>query len=136
MTVSEVKQMDNKQLVELAAQLRETIIATVSKNGGHLASNLGMVEATIALHRAFNSPQDKLIFDVGHQCYAHKILTGRGDRFSTIRTYQGLSGFNNPFESEHDVMYEGHCGTSLSAALGVAEANRLQGKDDYTVAIV
>ncbi len=133
---ADVKTLSSSQLTELAQELRETIICTVSKNGGHLASNLGVVEATIALHRVFNSPQDKFIFDVGHQCYAHKLLTGRVEGFDTLRQYGGTSGFCNPRESEHDPLYEGHCGTSLSAALGIAEANRMQGKEDYTVAIV
>ena len=135
-TAADIKKMSPSECKELAQELRERIIASVSKNGGHLASNLGVVEATIALHRVFDSPKDKFLFDVGHQCYAHKILTGRGERFETLRQYGGISGFSNPFESEHDPMYEGHCGTSLSAALGIAEANRMQGKDDYTVAIV
>ncbi|MBR2903272.1 MAG: 1-deoxy-D-xylulose-5-phosphate synthase, partial [Clostridia bacterium] len=135
-TISQLKTLSDDQLKELAGEIRETIITTVSKNGGHLASNLGMVEATIALHRVFDSPKDKFVFDVGHQCYAHKLLTGRVEGFETLRQYGGTSGFCNPFESEHDVMYEGHCGTSLSAALGLAEANARQGKKDYVVAIV
>lgn len=135
-SLTQLKTLSKAQIKELAQGIREKIIATVAQSGGHLASNLGVVEATIALHKTFNSPDDKFVFDVGHQCYAHKILTGRADAFDTIRTYGGLSGFSNPFESEHDVLYEGHCGTSLSAALGIAEANALQGKENYTVAIV
>lgn len=134
--LSEVKEMSFKELHILSDQLREKIIDTVSKNGGHLASNLGMVEATVALHRVFNSPNDKIIFDVGHQSYAHKILTGRDDRFDTIRTYGGISGFPCRDESEHDVLNEGHSGTSISSALGIAEANKLAGNDNYVVAVV
>ncbi len=120
----------------LAKELREKIIETVANNGGHLSSNLGMVEPTIALHTVFSSPKDKLIFDVGHQCYAHKLLTGRSDSFSTLRNFGGISGFPNRFESCHDVLTEGHSGTSISSALGIAEAERLSGGDAYTVAIV
>ncbi len=132
----DLKNLDTKQLDELAQDIRKLILNTVSENGGHLSSNLGMVEATIALHKAFDSPNDKIIFDVGHQCYAHKILTGRKDSFSTLRTYGGISGFTNRNESEHDIFFEGHAGTSLSSALGIAEANKINGIDNYTVAVV
>ncbi len=135
-TPSDLKNLPSDRLSELSEEIREAIIETVSKNGGHLASNLGMVEPTVVLHRVFDSPKDKIIFDVGHQCYAHKLLTGRYDRFSTIRKFGGLSGFTNPKESEHDVFYEGHSGTSVSAALGIATANKLRGDDSYTVAVV
>ena len=128
--------MSQAEISELADAIRKQIIESVSKNGGHLASNLGMVEATIALHRVFNSPNDKLIFDVGHQCYAHKLLTGRWDDFNTLREYGGISGFSNRFESNHDILNEGHCGTSISAAIGIATANKIIGCTDYTVAIV
>ena len=134
--LSELKTMSYKQMTALSQEIREKIIDTVSQNGGHLSSNLGMVEATVALHKVFNSPNDKFVFDVGHQCYAHKIITGREDEFSTLRTYGGISGFPNRKESKHDVLNEGHSGTSISAALGIAEANKLMGKDDYTVAII
>ncbi len=122
----------------LAGEIRQKIISTISENGGHLASNLGMVEATIAIHRVFNSPEDKLIFDVGHQCYTHKLLTGRYGDFSTIRKKDGISGFTSPAESEHDILFAGHSGTSLSAALGIAVAEKLIHGDNapYTVAIV
>ncbi len=122
----------------LACKIRQKIISTISENGGHLASNLGMVEATIAIHRVFDSPRDKLIFDVGHQCYTHKLLTGRYGDFSTIRKKDGISGFTSPAESEHDVLFAGHSGTSLSAALGIATAEKLTHGDNapYTVAIV
>ncbi len=133
---SDIKNMTDAELSSLAAELRETIISTVAKNGGHLASNLGMVETTIALHKAFDSPNDKIIFDVGHQCYTHKLLTGRREEFATLRRHGGISGFTARGESSHDVAFEGHCGTSVSVALGLAEANRLQGKNDYVVAVV
>ncbi len=134
--LKELKGMSYKQLTALSQEIREKIIDTVSKNGGHLSSNLGMVEATVALHKVFDSPNDKFIFDVGHQCYAHKIITGRDDEFSTLRTYGGISGFPNRGESEHDILNEGHSGTSISSALGIAEANKLMGKENYTVAII
>lgn len=135
-SIEQLKMLSREEIAALAKELRETIIDVSSSCGGHLASNLGVVELTIALHRVFNSPQDKFLFDVGHQCYAHKLLTGRADSFQNLRQKGGASGFPNPTESEHDPLYEGHCGTSLSAALGFAEANRLQGKDDFVVAIV
>jgi len=110
-------------------------VTTVSANGGHLASNLGAVELTIALHRVFDSPRDKIIWDVGHQSYVHKLLTGRRERFSTIRQYGGLSGFTSRSESEHDPFGAGHASTSISAALGMAIARDLAG-DDYNVVAV
>ncbi|MBQ8545627.1 MAG: 1-deoxy-D-xylulose-5-phosphate synthase [Clostridia bacterium] len=134
--LQQLKGMSNKQMIELCAKIRKQIIDTVSTNGGHLASNLGMVEATVALHKVFNSPNDKIIFDVGHQSYAHKIITGREDSFSTLRQFGGISGFPNRAESEHDILNEGHSGTSISAAIGIAEANKLQGKDNYTIAVI
>ena len=132
--LSQIKSMAPKELGALCPEIREEIIDAVSKNGGHLSSNLGMVEATVALHKVFNSPEDKIIFDVGHQAYAHKIITGRS--LDTLRTYGGISGFPSKKESEHDVLYEGHSGTSISAALGIAEANRLNGSDSYAVAVI
>ena len=132
--LAEIKQKTPKELKQLSCDLREEIIDAVSKNGGHLASNLGMVEATIALHKVFNSPNDKIIFDVGHQSYAHKIITGRD--LSSLRKFGGISGFPNRQESEHDILNEGHSGTSISAALGIAEANRLNGSDDCVVAVI
>ena len=134
--ISTVKKMSFSELEILSQDIRNMILDVVSKNGGHLASNLGMVEATIALHRVFNSPQDSLVFDVGHQCYAHKILTGRIREFSTLRKYNGLSGFSNKSESEHDILNAGHCGASISAALGIAEANRINRKNSFAVAVV
>ena len=105
---ADVKKIDKGDLPKLAEECREALIDTVSENGGHLASNLGVVELTIALHRVFNSPKDKIIWDVGHQCYTHKLLTGRYSEFSTLRTQDGLSGFSNPNESEHDIFFSGH----------------------------
>lgn len=110
----DLQKMDPAQLEELATEIREKILSCVSETEGHLASNLGMVEATIALHRAFDSPQDAILFDVGHQAYAHKLLTGRYESFDTIRQYGGISGFTNREESEHDVLTAGaqraaHC---------------------------
>ena len=134
--LNEIKNMSSKELNGLCTELREKIIKAVSKNGGHLASNLGMVEATVALHTVFNSPSDKIIFDVGHQSYAHKILTGREQDIDSLRTFGGISGFPRREESVHDVFSEGHSGTSASSALGVAEANRLLGKKDYAVAVI
>ncbi len=132
----DIKNLSMQEMETLAAEMRETILRVVSKNGGHLGSNLGIVETTIALHKEFNSPEDKIIFDVGHQCYPHKLLTGRYENFATLRTFGGVSGFPNRSENEHDALNEGHCGTSISAALGVATANKLKGSDAYTVAIV
>lgn len=132
----DIKSLSPDELYHLSGEIRNKIVETVSKNGGHLASNLGMVEATVALHKVFDLPNDKLVFDVGHQCYTHKLLTGRYDSFSTIRQYGGISGFPNKSESEYDVLNEGHSGTSVSAALGIARANKLNGNDNYAVAIV
>ncbi len=131
-----LKQLNIHEMEELANEIRETMIETVSKNGGHLSSNLGIVELTIALHKVFNSPKDKFVWDVGHQIYAHKLLTGRDNDFNTLRTENGISGFCAPNESEHDTFYSGHSSTSISAALGIAEANKKLGKKDYTVAII
>lgn len=132
----DIKKISKKNLPLLADEIRATIINTVSKNGGHLSSNLGVVELSIALHRVFDSPKDKFVWDVGHQIYAHKILTGRFDSFDTLRKENGISGFSAPNESEHDPFYSGHSSTSISAALGIAAANKQFGKDDYTVAVI
>ncbi len=132
----DLKTLTLEEMQILAGEIRNMILKTVSENGGHLASNLGITEATLVLHQEFDSPNDKIIFDVGHQCYPHKLLTGRYERFSTLRKFNGISGFPNREESEHDILNEGHCGTSISAALGIAAANKLQGNDDYTIAIV
>lgn len=133
---SDLKKLDEKQLPLLASEVREKIISTVSENGGHLASNLGVVELTIALHRVFNSPNDKIIWDVGHQVYTHKLLTGRFGDFDTLRKKDGLSGFSRPNESEHDIVFSGHSSTSVSTALGIAAANAVNGKKDYAIAVL
>lgn len=132
---SDIRSMPVSRLYELAAELRKKIIETVSSNGGHLAPNLGVVELTLALHKVFESPADKIVWDVGHQCYVHKIITGRGDRFDSLRKYGGLSGFPRPDESDHDAFAAGHSSTSISAALGMAVARDLRG-EKYSVAAV
>ncbi|MDR1664703.1 MAG: 1-deoxy-D-xylulose-5-phosphate synthase, partial [Clostridiales bacterium] len=125
-SVKELKRLSIEQLEKLAAEIREFLIAGVSHTGGHLASNLGVVELTLALHRVFNSPNDKIVWDVGHQSYVHKILTGRRGRFETLRQLDGLSGFPKPGESRHDAFGTGHSSTSISAALGLATARDLK----------
>jgi len=124
------------ELPELAAELREKIIETVAHNGGHLASSLGMVELTLALHYVFQTPDDLLVWDVGHQAYAHKLVTGRGDRFSTLRQMDGLSGFPKPKESSYDAFGVGHSSTSISAALGMVLAREIQEKPGRAIAII
>lgn len=128
--------MSVSELKELAEDIRQCIITTTSANGGHLAPNLGVVELTIALHRVLNSPEDKIIWDVGHQCYAHKLLTGRREQFPTIRQYGGLSGFTSRQESPHDPFSAGHGSTSISAALGFATARDLKGTDERVIAVI
>ncbi len=132
----DVKKLKEEQLPFLCHEIRNVLMETVAQNGGHLASNLGVVELTVALHRCFDSPQDKIIFDVGHQCYTHKLLTGRYDQFSSLRKQGGLSGFTRPDESDHDQFVSGHSSTSISAALGLSVAGQLQNKDYYTVAVI
>ncbi len=132
----DVKNLNETQIEGLCEEIREIIVSTVSKNGGHLASNLGAVELTVALHRAFSSPDDAIIFDVGHQCYTHKLLTGRFDRFSTIRTENGLSGYMRPEESEHDPFITGHSSNSISAAYGIYKAKKLNGEEGTAVAVI
>ncbi len=132
----DVKKMDSVQLQRLCSEIRDCIITTVSKNGGHLASNLGAVELTVALHRAFSSPTDAIIFDVGHQCYTHKLLTGRFEGFSTLRTENGISGFMRPNESEHDPFITGHSSNSISAAYGIYRAKKLKGEKGTAVAVI
>ncbi len=132
----DIKKLNAEELKLLCAEIREKILDTVSKNGGHLASNLGIVEATVMLHRIFSSPEDSVIFDVSHQAYAHKLLTGRYESFGTLRREGGISGFTNRGESEHDVFTFGHSGSSVSAALGIASANKLKGSGAYTIAVI
>ncbi len=133
---SDLKGLSLAALEKLAAELRHEIITTVNTTGGHLASNLGVVELTIALHRVFNSPEDKIIWDVGHQSYVHKLLTGRRKEFSSLRQYGGLSGFTCRDESEHDPFGAGHASTSISAALGMVIARDLAGDDYHVVAVI
>ena len=133
---ADIKKLSIEQLTELSDEIRKTLINTVSETGGHLASNLGVVELTIALHKVFNSPHDKIVWDVGHQVYVHKLLTGRYDRFSTLRQYGGLSGFPSPDESEHDTFFSGHSSTSVSAAYGIATANKLKGNKHHAIAVI
>lgn len=132
----ELKKLDAAQITLLCGEIRDKIIGTVSKNGGHLASNLGTVELTVALHRSFNSPSDSIIFDVGHQCYTHKLLTGRYEQFDTLRALGGISGFMRPSESVFDPFVTGHSSNSVSAATGIAKADTLLKNGNYTVAVV
>ena len=133
---ADLKRVPAEKLPEIARELRERIIAVTSENGGHVAPNLGVVELSVALHRVFDVPKDKIVFDVSHQCYAHKILTGRGARFGTLRQTDGISGFCNRKESEADAFGSGHAGTALSAALGIAAARDRLGGDEHVVAVV
>ncbi|MCJ7575603.1 MAG: 1-deoxy-D-xylulose-5-phosphate synthase, partial [Dehalococcoidia bacterium] len=133
---SDVKRLDQDELGQLCSELRELLIGRVGENGGHLASNLGAVELTVALHRIFDSPKDKIIWDVGHQSYVHKLLTGRKKQFPSLRQYHGLSGFPDREESPHDVFTTGHGGTSISAALGMALTRDLSGGDYHVVAVI
>lgn len=132
----DLKKLNINELEILATEIRTKMIETVSQNGGHLSSNLGVVELSIAMHKIFNSPKDKFVWDVGHQVYAHKLLTGRFNKFDTLRTENGISGFCAPNESIHDTFYSGHSSTSISSALGIAEANKRLGKNDYTIAVI
>lgn len=133
---SDIKSLSFEELDILAGEVRKVLIDTVSQNGGHLASNLGVVELSIALHRVFDSPKDKIIWDVGHQVYTHKLLTGRYADFSSIRKENGLSGFSCPRESDHDIFFSGHSSTSISAALGVATANSISGDKHTAIAVI
>ena len=133
---NDIKALTENDLQVLCAEIRDAMVTTVSKNGGHLSSNLGVVELTVALHRVFNSPVDQFVFDVGHQCYTHKLLTGRFDRFDTLRTENGIAGFPKPVESEHDIVIGGHSSTSISSACGLARAKTLTGEPGHVVAIV
>ncbi|GKV54185.1 1-deoxy-D-xylulose-5-phosphate synthase [Sporosarcina sp. NCCP-2222] len=131
-----VKNLDKDQLTELAASIRKFLIENLSVTGGHIGPNLGVVELTIALHKMFDSPEDKIIWDVGHQAYVHKILTGRAGDFNTLRQFKGLSGFPKMLESEHDVWETGHSSTSLSAAMGMAAARDIQKGKNYVIPII
>ena len=132
----DLKALPKEAMIPLAAEIRAELVDIVTKNGGHLASNLGIVELTLAIHRVFDSPHDHIIFDVGHQSYVHKMITGRADKMDTLRTAGGISGFTKRSESEHDCFGAGHSSTSLSAALGFAMSDKLRGSDAYTIAVI
>ncbi|MCK9224741.1 MAG: 1-deoxy-D-xylulose-5-phosphate synthase, partial [Candidatus Muirbacterium halophilum] len=134
--ISRIKKLTYDETSELCAELRDYIIDVVSKNGGHLASSLGAVEISVLLHRILSTPEDKIIWDVGHQAYAHKILTGRIDEFQTLRTYGGISGFPRTCESPHDAFSVGHSSTSISAAVGYAVGKKQQNKNNTIVAVI
>ena len=133
---ADIKKLSDKEVVSLCEEIRERLVTTVANNGGHLSSNLGVVELSVAIHRVFDSPKDHIIFDVGHQSYVHKLLTGREKDFDSLRTPGGISGFPKRSESEHDAFGTGHSSTSLSAGLGFAEADKLNGSDAYTVVVL
>ncbi len=132
----DLRRLDDRQLTELAAEIRDELVRTCSPRGGHLGPNLGVVELTIAIHRVFESPRDKVVFDTGHQAYVHKMLTGRAGQFDTLRTEGGLSGYPNPAESEHDLVENSHASTALSYADGLAKAYAIRGEDRHVVAVV
>src|ERR1700679_3486038 len=132
---ADVKKIALEELPTLAQEIRDELISVLSQTGGHLGPNLGVVELTIALHRVFDTPADKVLFDVSHQGYVHKLLTGRRERFSTIRQYQGLNGFLLRTESEHDCYGAGHAGTALSAGLGMAVARDRRGSKENVVVV-
>ncbi len=134
--IPELHKITDAEAQELCNRLRREIIETVSHTGGHLASNLGAVELTVALHRVFHTGKDRLVFDVGHQCYAHKILTGRGDAMDTLRTFGGLAGYPKPDESVHDAFIAGHASNSVSVAVGMARARTLMGEDYHIAALI
>jgi len=135
-TPADLRALPDEAIPALCREIRAELVRTVTKNGGHLASNLGAVELSVAMHRVFDCPRDHIIFDVGHQSYVHKMLTGRYERFDTLRRGGGISGFTKRSESEYDCFGAGHSSTSLSAALGFAQADRMAGSDAYTVAVV
>ena len=132
----DIKQLNSSELTALCGELRTFLVDSVSTTGGHLASNLGAVELTVAIHKVFNTETDRLVFDVGHQCYVHKALTGRRELFSTLRQFQGISGFPKPNESVHDAFVAGHASNSVSVALGMARARTLTGEDYSVVALI
>ena len=133
---ADLKLLSNEELSILASEIRQEIVSVTSKTGGHVASSLGAVEIILALHSLLDCPKDKIVFDVGHQAYAHKLVTGRLKDFPTLRTYGGMSGFPKPSESPYDVHYSGHASDSLSVALGLAEARDLSGADNKVVALI
>ena len=133
---NDIKQFHIDELPKIAGEIRTFLIDSISKTGGHLASNLGVVELTIALHYAFDLENDKIVWDVGHQAYTHKILSGRADRFDSLRQFGGISGFPKCEEDPSDAFNTGHSSTSISAALGFSVANELQGKNNYSIAVI
>ena len=133
---SDVRKLKISELKVLANEVREELISAVSETGGHLGAGLGVVELTVVLHYVFNTPSDKLIWDVGHQAYPHKILTGRKDKIRTLRKGNGLSGFTKRSESEYDPFGAAHSSTSISSGLGIAVANKLSNKSDDVVAVI
>src|SRR5512138_3829111 len=132
----DLKALAATDLPRLCQEIRDEIVQTCARTGGHLGSSLGAVELNVALHYVFDSPEDKLVFDVGHQAYAHKLLTGRREQFRTIRLPGGLAGFPERHESEHDAFGVGHASTAISAALGMIEAKRMTGEEGRVVAVV
>ena len=132
----DLKPLSHDELAQVAKEVRETIISVITERGGHLASNLGVVELTLALHRAFDSPVDRIVWDTTNQCYTHKLVTGRRDEFKNIRLEGGLSGFGEPSESDHDTLAAGHAGTGLSIALGIAEGAAIRKEGSWTIAVV
>jgi 1-deoxy-D-xylulose-5-phosphate synthase len=133
---ADLSKLSTEQIISLAEEIRQDLVASVTNSGGHLASNLGVVELTIALHRVFQSPRDKIVWDVGHQSYVHKLLTGRRSRFATLRQYKGLSGYTDRSESEHDPFGSGHASTSISAALGIALGRDLRHEEYSVIAVI
>ena len=133
---SDLRQLSDDQLIELAAEIRDFLVRAVAVRGGHLGPNLGVVELTIALHRALDSPVDRIVWDTGHQAYVHKLLTGRQDDFANLRTLGGLSGYPSRAESPHDVIENSHASTALGYALGLAEAGRAGSGEGRVVAVV
>ena len=132
----DLKKLTDQQLTDLATEIRDVLVETVTRTGGHLGPNLGMVEITLAMHRVFDSPRDRLLFDIGHQAYVHKLVTGRAGEFGTLRQQGGLSGYPSQAESEHDVIENCHASTALSYADGLAKAYRVRGEDRHVVALI
>src|SRR5437762_7244265 len=133
---ADLRALGREELAQLCREIREYTVEAVQQTGGHISSSLGATELTVALHRVFDSPRDKLVWDTGHQGYVHKLLTGRRERFGTLRQFGGISGFLVRTESEHDQFGAGHAGTSISAAQGMAVARDLLGGDEHVVAII
>src|SRR3990170_1048490 len=132
----DLRKLDDHELDELASEIRDELIRTCSPRGGHLGPNLGVVELTMAIHRVFDSPRDRVVFDTGHQAYVHKMLTGRATQFDTLRAEGGLSGYPSQAESDHDVVENSHASTSLSYADGLAKAYAIRGEDRHVVAVI